>query len=119
MVDPEAEARISKIESKLKNFRIVGGDGVDISGDMSSGFSINTRDSGAGAGGGGGGGPTPPPATITVTVEDASGFAPGAGVPEVDHVHTLTFDSNMFEIYDGGGGQCVVKLKVCPATCPP
>jgi len=55
---------------------------------------------------------------ITVTVEDASGYAPGAGVMSVGNVDTLTFDQDNFEIYDGGGGQCVVKLKTCPATCP-
>lgn len=55
--------------------------------------------------------------TIRVTVEDASGYEPGSGVPLVNGVMILTFDQDNFEIYDGGGGQCVVKLKTCPATC--
>ncbi len=63
------------------------------------------------ASGGGGG-------TIDVTVGDASGYEPGAGVGEVDNVTNIMFDQDNFEIYDGGGGTCVVKLKTCPATCP-
>jgi hypothetical protein len=56
--------------------------------------------------------------TITVTTEDVSGYTPGTGVSEVDDVDTLTFDQDVFEIFDGGGGQCVVRLKTCDATCP-
>lgn len=56
---------------------------------------------------------------ITVTVEDASGYVAGSGVAQVTKVDVLTFDQDNFEIFDGGGGQCVVKLKTCPATCPP
>lgn len=55
---------------------------------------------------------------ITVTTEDASGYTPGTGVATVPSVTTLTFDQDVFEIFDGGGGQCVVRLKTCDATCP-
>jgi hypothetical protein len=54
---------------------------------------------------------------LTVTVEDASGYSAGSGVSEVTAVSTLTFDQANFEIFDGGGGQVVVKLKTCPSTC--
>jgi hypothetical protein len=67
-------------------------------------ISVDTAALAAGLGPGLGG-------SVTVTVEDASGYAPGAGVGSVSNVDTLTFDSNLFEIYDGGGGQAVVKLK--------
>jgi len=56
---------------------------------------------------------------ITVTAEDASGYAPGAGVGSVENVDVLTFDQDLFEIYDGGGGQCVVKLKTTDCSPPP
>jgi|ERR1041385_1978984 hypothetical protein len=41
--------------------------------------------------------------SLTVTTEDGSGWT--GNVTEVDGVTTLTFDSNMFRIYDLGGGQ--------------
>lgn len=53
---------------------------------------------------------------VTVTVEDVSGYAPGSGVGTVEGVDVLTFDQDLFEIYDGGGGQCVVKLKTTTCT---
>lgn len=56
-------------------------------------------------------GETPPGGSIIVTTEDASGYTPGTGVSEVDGVTKLTFDQDLFEIFDGGGGQCVVRLK--------
>ncbi len=62
--------------------------------------------------------PNPATGSFMVTTEDASGYAPGSGVAEVDSVTILTFDQDVFEIYDGGGGQCVVKLKTCDASCP-
>jgi hypothetical protein len=55
---------------------------------------------------------------LRVTTEDASGYAAGSGVSSVLGINVLTFDQDNFEIYDGGGGQCVVKLKTCDATCP-
>lgn len=55
---------------------------------------------------------------IVVTTEDATGYTPGTGVSTVNGVTTLTFDQDVFEIFDGGGGQCVVRLKTCDATCP-
>lgn len=56
-------------------------------------------------GGGGGIG------TLTdVTVEDNSGFS-GGGIPSMSDVVTLTPDNNLFELYDGGSNQAVIKLK--------
>jgi len=55
--------------------------------------------------------PNPALGAIVVTTEDTSGYTPGSGVPTVSDVTTLTFDQDLFEIFDGGGGQCVVKLK--------
>ncbi len=67
---------------------------------------------------GGGVGPSAGGGTIDVSVEDTSAYTPGTGVSEVDNVNRITFDQDNFEIFDGGGGQVVVKLKTCPATCP-
>lgn len=45
-----------------------------------------------------------------VTVEDNSGFS-GGGIPSMSNVVTLTPDNNLFELYDGGSDQAVLKLK--------
>jgi hypothetical protein len=56
---------------------------------------------------GGGGGGT---GSITVTVEDVSGYS-GGGISSLENVDVITFDSSLFELYDGGGGQAVIKPK--------
>lgn len=47
---------------------------------------------------------------IEVTAEDASGYS-GGGSSDLTNRDVLTVDSNLFEIYDGGGGQAVIKIK--------
>jgi hypothetical protein len=111
----------AKVSAAIRSLRVIrSGSGIDVNELNSETATVNIDNlrregdaplGGQGRGGGGGG-------TVTVTVEDASGYAPGDGVSEVDNVTTITFDQDNFEIYDGGGGQCVVKLKTCPATCP-
>jgi|SRR6516164_8547511 hypothetical protein len=54
-----------------------------------------------------------------VTAEDTSGYIEGGDVGEVDGVDTLTFDTQEFMIFDGGGGQCVIRARTCPSSCPP
>jgi N-acetyl-gamma-glutamylphosphate reductase len=49
-------------------------------------------------------------AGIIVTVEDVSGYS-GGGITKLNNVTTLTFDNTVFDLYDGGGGQAIIKCK--------
>lgn len=39
----DAESRVSAFEASFNNFTIVGGDGVEVSGNLKTGFVINKR----------------------------------------------------------------------------
>lgn len=47
---------------------------------------------------------------LQVTQEDVSGYATGGG-SDVDKVDVLTVDQTIMEVFDGGGGQAIIKLK--------
>ena len=111
---PRFKAYLESLRQGIFTVRPIQGNNISVSEFPGQG-SVISADTipGTGTNGGGGGGGS----TITVTVEDASGYTPGSGVGSVSGVTTLTFDQDMFEIFDGGGGQCVVRLKTCDATC--